>query len=73
MGHRFGFDDSGTVRSTAQSDGLIRWLRKRVLAAALSAAATITFLSLISPAWLDFMFDLIMVALIAVVGKLAKE
>lgn len=52
---------------------MIDWLKRRVLAAALSAAATITFLSLISPAWLDFMFDLIMVGLIAIVGKLAKE
>lgn len=53
--------------------GLMDWLKRRVLAAALSAAATITFLSLISPAWLDFMFDLIMVGLIALVGKLAKD
>lgn len=53
--------------------GLIGWLKQRVLAAALSAATTITFLSLISPAWLDFMFDLIMVGLIALVGKLARN
>ena len=51
----------------------VEWLKQRILGAALSAAATITFLSLISPAWLDFMFDLIMVGLIAVVGRLAKE
>jgi len=52
---------------------MIDWLKQRIMAAALSAAATITFLSLISPAWLDFFFDLIMVGLIFIVGKLAKE
>lgn len=51
---------------------MIEWLRERLLAAALSAAGTITVLSLISPAWLDFMFDLIMVGLIFVVAKLRK-
>lgn len=49
------------------------WIKQRMLAAALAAATTITFLSLISPAWLDFMFDLIMVGLIGLVGKLAKD
>lgn len=52
---------------------MIDWLKKRVLAAAISAAGTITFLSLISPAWLDFLFDLIMVGLIVIVANLAKD
>ena len=50
----------------------LAWLRKRVLAAALSAAATISVLSFLSPAWLDFVFDLVMIGLIAVVGALSK-
>lgn len=52
---------------------MLAWLKKRVLAVALSAAGTIAFLSLIAPWWMDFVFDGIMVALIAVVGRLAKE
>jgi hypothetical protein len=51
----------------------LHWLRVRALSAALSVAATISFLSLISPSWLDFLFDLIMVGLILVVGKLARR
>jgi len=49
------------------------WLKERVLAVALAAASTIAFLSLISPWWMDFMFDVIMVGLIAVVGKLVRR
>jgi hypothetical protein len=49
------------------------WLKRRFLAAALSAAGTITFLSLITPWWMDFVFDGIMVMLVAIVAKLAKE
>lgn len=52
---------------------ILEWLRKRILAAAISAAATISVLSIISPAWLDFMFDLVMIGLIAVVGRLNKR
>jgi hypothetical protein len=49
------------------------WVKRRILAVALSAAGTIAFLSLISPWYLDFMFDGIMILLIWIVGKLAKE
>jgi len=49
------------------------WLRQRVLAAALSAAATITVLSILSPAWLDFMFDIILFGLIYVVSRLKEK
>jgi hypothetical protein len=48
------------------------WLRARALSVALTAAGTITFLSLISPAWLDFMFDLVMIGIVAVIGRIAK-
>ena len=52
---------------------MMGWLKERVLAVALAAASTIAFLSLISPWYLDFMFDVIMVGLIAIVGRLAKQ
>jgi hypothetical protein len=51
---------------------MVEWIRERLLAAALSAAGTITVLSLISPAWLDFMFDLIMVLIVWAVATLRK-
>lgn len=52
---------------------ILEWLRKRILAAAISAAATIAVLSFLSPPWLDFMFDLVMIGLITLVGKLSKR
>jgi hypothetical protein len=71
-----GFDPTATGSSN-QAEGVvakaIQWLKQRIFAAALSAAATIAFISFISPAWLDFMFDLIMIGLIYIVGKLAKS
>lgn len=49
------------------------WLRQRLLGVAISAASFVTIVSLIAPAWLDFLLDLSMVGLIALVGKLAKR
>jgi hypothetical protein len=49
------------------------WIRKRILSVALSAASFITLVSLIAPAWLDFLLDLSMVGLVALVGKLARK
>lgn len=51
----------------------IDWLRHRLLGVALSAASFITLVSLIAPSWLDFLLDLAMVGLIAMVGKLARR
>jgi len=72
--------DTGKARSgnpfegdAGQGRGMMGWLKERVLAVALAAASTIAFLSLISPWYLDFMFDVIMVGLIAIVGRLAKQ
>jgi hypothetical protein len=53
-------------------DTVLAWLRLRLLGVALSIAAFITFISLITPAWMDFIFDLAMMGLIAVAAKLAK-
>jgi hypothetical protein len=52
---------------------LTDWVRVRIMGVALSAAAFISMVSLISPAWLDFVLDLAMVGIIAIVGKLAKR
>jgi uncharacterized membrane protein len=49
------------------------WLRKRVTAAALSAASVIIALQLITPGVFDFIFDLILLGIIAVVGRLANR
>jgi len=49
------------------------WLRRRILSVALSVASFITLISLVMPAWADFVFDLAMVGLIALVGKLARR
>lgn len=85
MVHRFGAfrpgpADTGEGRSghpferaAGRGTGLISWLKERVLAVALAAASTIAFLSLISPWYLDFIFDGIMIGLIAIVGKLARK
>lgn len=54
-------------------DKAVTWVRARLLGVALSAASFITLVSLIAPSWLDFLLDLSMVALIALVGKLAKK
>jgi hypothetical protein len=51
---------------------LLDWLRGRIVAVALSAASFIAFVSLIAPAWLDFVLDLSMVGIIAIVGKFVK-
>jgi hypothetical protein len=56
-----------------QVDAATNWVRGRILGVALSAAAFISMVSLISPAWLDFVLDLSMVGLIAIVGKLARR
>ncbi|HMF68911.1 MAG TPA: hypothetical protein VK602_15040 [Phyllobacterium sp.] len=85
MAYRFGAfrprdADTGKARSGNPTEGeagggqgMMGWLKERVLAVALAAASTIAFLSLISPWWMDFMFDVIMVGLIAVVGKLVRR
>lgn len=52
---------------------MMDWMRRRILAVALSAASFITLVSLIAPAWLDFLLDVSMVGLVALVGKLAKK
>lgn len=49
------------------------WIRRRILSVALSAASFITLVSLIAPSWLDFLLDLSMVGLVALVGKLARK
>lgn len=54
-------------------ENLIAWMRVRVLGVALSAASFITLVSLIAPAWMDFLLDLSMVGIIALVGKLARR
>jgi hypothetical protein len=51
----------------------VSWIKKRILGVALSIASFITLVSLIMPAWMDFIFDLAMVAIIALVGKLARK
>lgn len=53
-------------------DAVLEWIRHRILGVALSAASFITLVSLIAPAWLDFLLDLSMVGLIAIVAKLAR-
>lgn len=82
MGYRWGADRPGNADPAAMGSGnqaqgtfdkAFRWIKQRILAAALSAAATIAFISFLSPAWLDFMFDLIMIGLIFIVGKLTRE
>jgi len=62
---RQGFEDKGS--------SFLLWLRHRVLSIAISAASFSTVVSLIAPAWLDFLLDLSMVGLVALVGKLAKR
>ena len=52
---------------------VLDWIRGRIVAVALSAASFIAFVSLIAPAWLDFVLDLSMVGIIAIVGKLARQ
>lgn len=49
------------------------WVRRRILGVALSAASFITLVSLIAPAWMDFLLDMSMIGLIALVGKLARR
>jgi hypothetical protein len=44
------------------------WLKQRITAVALAAASTIIFLEFITPAVFDFIFDLMLLGLIAVVG-----
>ncbi len=50
----------------------MEFLKKKIVAVALSASATIAVLSFISPMGLDFMFDLVNIGLIALVAKLHK-
>lgn len=52
---------------------IVEWARHRILGVAISAASFITLVSLIAPAWLDFLLDMSMVGLVALVGKLAKR
>ena len=54
-------------------DKATEWVRHRILGVALSAASFITLVSLIAPAWMDFLLDLSMVGLVALVGKLARK
>jgi len=63
------------IRQSVEDSGFsaFEWLRARILGVALSAASFITLVSLIMPPWIDFVFDLIMVGLVAVVGKLARR
>ena len=84
MAYRFGAfrprdADTGKARSgdpfegmDGRGQGMMGWLKDRILAVALTAASTIAFLSLISPWWMDFVFDLTMVGLIGIVGRLAR-
>jgi hypothetical protein len=44
------------------------WIKKRITGVALAAASTILVLEFITPSILDFIFDLILLGLIAVVG-----
>lgn len=62
-----------TTSSSPAKPGVVDWLRHRILGVALSAASFITLVSLIAPAWLDFLLDMSMVGLIALVGKLARR
>jgi hypothetical protein len=55
------------------TDRALDWARQRILGVAISAASFVTLVSLIAPAWLDFLLDLSMVGLIALVGKLARK
>jgi hypothetical protein len=52
---------------------LTDWVRVRIMGVALSCAAFISFVSLIAPAWLDFILDLSMMGLVAIVGSLARR
>jgi hypothetical protein len=69
--------NSTPLRPSDPPEGMVGrsllWIRKRILSVALSAASFITLVSLIAPAWLDFLLDLSMVGLVALVGKLARK
>ena len=51
---------------------VMAWLKRRALGVILSAAATLTVISLFLPAMFDFIVDLMMIGLIALAGKLAN-
>lgn len=52
---------------------MLDWIRERITSIALSAAAAIIALELITPSIFDFVFDLILLGLIGVVAKLHKR
>ena len=52
---------------------IIEWLRQKMLGVAISFATFIAFVNLISPAWLDFIFNLSMIGVVTLVGRLAKK
>jgi hypothetical protein len=51
---------------------MIDWLKQRVLAASLSAAVMLILVQTILPSVFDFIFDLMLIALIWVVGVVTK-
>jgi hypothetical protein len=52
---------------------MIDWLKQRVLAASLSAAVMLILVQTILPGVFDFIFDLMLLALIWVVGVVTKR
>lgn len=48
------------------------WIKRHLMSSALSAASAIIALQLVVPGVFDFIFDLVLLALIAAVTKLAK-
>lgn len=53
-------------------NAFVTYLRERALAAVLAAASAIVALELITPGIFDFVFDLILLGLIALVGVLSR-
>lgn len=51
---------------------MVEFVKGHIQGAAISAALTISALSLVTPAFFDFFFDMIMVGLIWVVAKTRK-
>jgi hypothetical protein len=49
------------------------WLRRHALGWATSAAATLTAAQIVTPSFADWILDWIVVALVAVAAKLAKQ
>lgn len=47
---------------------MFMWIRRRVTTAALTAASAVIMLEFVTPAVFDFIFDLVLLGLIGIVG-----